>query len=113
MERITVIARNYQWECGDGCCSESKQRYELKYGNDFFYAENIYCEPSQIKEGFISEMQYKSSYEMFEAFKKRLLIEETEIPMPLISLLHEPFTTFGEVLEKIDFDYIYTLDEYD
>lgn len=113
MEKITVIARNYQWTCGDGCCSESKQRYEFKYGEEYVHFDNIYCEPAETKEQFISAMKQKGTYDIFEAIKKRLLLEVDEIPEKVLKLLYAPFSTLGEILEQIEFEYVYTLDEYD
>ena len=107
MEKLTIIARNYYWECGDGCCSEGRQQYELKVGNNKFHFETLYETPCYTKEEFIREIDYKGNIgTMAEA-----ILEEFEEVESLLT----PFelNSLSSILKHIDFDFIYTDNQYD
>ena len=102
MEKLTIIARNYEWECGDGCCYESRRTYELKEGSDKFYVDTYYHEVASS----LHELLYKNDGEMIEAILNRYTKVEAKL---------SAFERYSleAVLKHIDHEFIYTDDQYD
>jgi hypothetical protein len=109
---LKVIARNYHWDCGDGCCSESRMTYELMDGTDKFYVETLYSDPASSKESFLSEIDAHGNFDMFEALRERLKQEENQSD-ELIKVLDNPFADLHDLMKLIPFEFIHTEDEYD
>lgn len=56
--KLKIVARNYEWDCGDGCCSESKrQLIYFDEGSSVEFDELYNTSPPETKDEMIYYLQ--------------------------------------------------------
>lgn len=86
--KVQIISRNYEWDCGDGCCSESRRQVEIyTETEDKFFGENIFPQPPEFLETvlqneavqeFLTTIQSRAELSGTDQFEFEFVYTETE-----------------------------------